>query len=130
MQANIKSTDKRKVLLIPRIGTNLKDIIEKILNVAEFEVDKLDEYRKRLNQSSRTFTDKGAREQLLNNLAFQVGINGQHTRAKLADKETQDYLIEKLPALLYDNFFSRTFIKRWKNYSSFGNSYTGISKYY
>ncbi|MBE9200074.1 MULTISPECIES: protein DpdH [unclassified Nodularia (in: cyanobacteria)] len=105
LQANIKSTDKRKVLLIPRIGTNLKDIIEKILNIAEFEVDKLDEYRKRLNQSSRTFTDRAAREQLLNNLAFQVGINGQHTRAKLADEETQEYLIENLPALLYDNFF-------------------------
>jgi hypothetical protein len=105
LQANIKSTDRRKVLLIPRIGTNLKDIIEKILNIAEFEADKLDEYRKRLNQSSRTFTDKGAREQLLNNLAFQVGINGQHTRAKLADEETQEYLIENLPALLYDDFF-------------------------
>ncbi|MEA5506975.1 protein DpdH [Halotia wernerae UHCC 0503] len=105
LEANIKSTDRRKVLLIPRIGTNLKDIIEKILNIAEFEVDKLDEYRKRLNQSSRTFTDKGAREQLLNNLAFQVGINGQHTRAQLADKETQDYLIKYLPALLYDDFF-------------------------
>lgn len=105
LQANIKSTDRRKVLLIPRIGTNLKDIIEKILNIAEFEVDKLDEYRKRLNQSSRTFTDKGAREQLLNNLAFQVGINGQHTRAKLADEETQEYLIENLPALLYDDFY-------------------------
>ncbi|MBH8566784.1 hypothetical protein I8748_32335 [Nostoc sp. CENA67] len=105
LQANIKSTDRRKVLLIPRIGTNLKDIIEKILNIAEFEVDKLDEYRKRLNQSSRTFTDRAAREQLLNNLAFQVGINGQHTRAKLADEETQQYLIENLPALLYDDFF-------------------------
>ncbi|MEH2026837.1 protein DpdH [Nostoc sp.] len=105
LQANIKSTDRRKVLLIPRIGTNLKDIIEKILNIAEFEADKLDEYRKRLNQSSRTFTDRAAREQLLNNLAFQVGINGQHTRAKLADEETQQYLIENLAALLYDDFF-------------------------
>jgi hypothetical protein len=111
LQANIKSTDKRKVLLIPRIGTNLKDIIEKILNVAEFDVDKLDEYRKRLNQSSRTFTDKGAREQLLNNLAFQVGVNGQHTRAKLADEETQEYLIENLPALLYDDFFRESLLK-------------------
>ncbi|MEH2380423.1 MAG: protein DpdH [Nostoc sp.] len=111
LQANIKSTNKRKVLLIPRIRTNLKDIIEKILNVAEFEVDKLDEYRKRLNQSSRTFTDMAAREQLLNNLALQVGINGQHTRAKLADKETQDYLIKYLPALLYDDFF-RGFLLR------------------
>ncbi|WGV24608.1 protein DpdH [Halotia branconii] len=114
LQANIKSTDKRKVLLIPRIGTNLKDIIEKILNIAEFEVDKLDEYRKRLNQSSRTFTDKGAREQLLNNLAFQVGVNGQHKRAKLADGETQEYLIEKLPALLYDDFFREHLLRDGK----------------
>jgi energy-coupling factor transporter ATP-binding protein EcfA2 len=114
LQANIKSTDRRKVLLIPRIGTNLKDIIEKILNIAEFEADKLDEYRKRLNQSSRTFTDKGAREQLLNNLAFQVGINGQHTRAKLADEETQEHLIEKLPALLYDDFFREHLLRDGK----------------
>ncbi|MEH2094341.1 protein DpdH [Nostoc sp.] len=114
LQANIKSTDRRKVLLIPRIGTNLKDIIEKILNIAEFEADKLDEYRKRLNQSSRTFTDKGAREQLLNNLGFQVGINGQHTRAKLADEETQEYLIENLPALLYDDFFREHLLRDGK----------------
>lgn len=114
LQAHIKSTDKRKVLLIPRIGTNLKDIIEKILNIAEFEVDKLDEYRKRLNQSSQTFTDKGAREQLLNNLAFQVGINGQHTRAKLADEVTQNYLIENLPALLYDDFFREHLLRDGK----------------
>jgi hypothetical protein len=111
LSANIKSTGKRKVLLIPRIGTNLKDIIEKILNVAEFEEDKLEEYRKRLNQSSRTLTDKGAREQLLNNIAFQVGNNGQHLQAKLADEETQEYLIENLPALLYDNFFRESLLK-------------------
>jgi len=111
LQANIKSSEKRKVLLIPRIGTNLKDIIEKILDVAEIEVDKLDVYRKRLNQSSQTFTDRGAREQLLNNLAFQVGINGQHTHAKLIEQETQEYLIENLPALLYDNFFRESLLR-------------------
>jgi hypothetical protein len=111
LSANIESTEKRKVLLIPRIGTNLKDIIEKILNIAEFEKDKLEEYRKRLNQSSRTLTEKGAREQLLNNIAFQVGPHGQHLNARLADEDTQEHLIEKLPALLYDNFFREQLLK-------------------
>lgn len=109
--ANIESTDKRKVLLIPRIGTNLKDIIEKILDIAEFDEDKLDEYRKRLNQSSQTLTDTGAREQLLNYIAFQVGKNGQHLNAKLADEDTQEHLIENLPALLYDTFFREQLLK-------------------
>ncbi|PAX60541.1 protein DpdH [Brunnivagina elsteri] len=111
LSANIESTDKRKVLLIPRIGTNLKDILEKILNIAGFEEDKLNQYRKRLNQTTRTLTDKGAREQLLNNLAFQIGINGQHLKAKLADEETQEHLIKNLPALLYDDFFRENLLQ-------------------
>jgi hypothetical protein len=111
LSANIESTDKRKVLLIPRIGTNLKDIIEKILDIAEFDKDKLDEYRKRLNQTSRTLSDEGAREQLLNNIAFEVGNNGQHLQAQLTDEETQEYLIENLPALLYDDFFRKDLLK-------------------
>jgi hypothetical protein len=53
LAANIKSTDKRRVLLIPKIGTNLKDIISLILQ--GMEGASFDEYRKRLNRATSTW---------------------------------------------------------------------------
>ena len=52
LAANIQPTDKRRVLLIPKVGTNLKDIISMILEGIEGE--KFDEYRERLNRASKT----------------------------------------------------------------------------
>ncbi|KAF3890430.1 hypothetical protein DA73_0400037005 [Tolypothrix bouteillei VB521301] len=111
LAANIKSTNQRQVLLIPRIGTNLKDIIEKIINISGIETEKLNEYRQRLNQSSKTLTEAQAREHLLNNLAIQVGANGNPSDANLSNQELQDYLIQELPALLYDHFFRQHLLK-------------------
>lgn len=99
--ANIKSTDKRKVLLIPKIGTNLKDIISLILEGMEGE--KFDEYRARLNRATSTLTEAQARVQLLNQLAAVVGDNRKRDRTQLTDE--QNYLVNELDSLLYDPFF-------------------------
>jgi energy-coupling factor transporter ATP-binding protein EcfA2 len=101
LSANIKSTDTRRVLLIPKIGTNLKDIINLILQ--DMEGEKFDEYRQRVNRATNTLTETQARVQLLNQLAAAVGDNGKRDRSKLTDEE--NYLVEELDSLLYDPFF-------------------------
>ncbi|MEG4228099.1 protein DpdH [Microcoleus sp. N9_B2] len=107
LAANIKSTDKRRVLLIPKIGTNLKDIISLILE--GMEGSSFDEYRKRLNRATSTLTEAQAREQLLNQLAAAVGPNGQRDRSKLS--ELEDYLVDTVDSLLYDPFFRKHWLK-------------------
>jgi hypothetical protein len=109
LAANIKSTAKRKVLLIPKIGTNLKDIIEMILSLEGTESDKFAEYRQRIKRATSTLTESQAREQLLNQLAIAVGTNNQRDRSKLT--EVQDYLIDELGSLLYDPFFRQHWLK-------------------
>jgi len=109
LAANIESTNTRKVLLIPKIGTNLKDIIGLILNLEGIEGEKFDEYRQRLKRATSTLTELQAREQLLNQLATAVGSNGGHNRSQLT--EVQDYLVEELDSLLYDPFFREHWLK-------------------
>jgi hypothetical protein len=107
LAANIKSTDKRRVLLIPKIGTNLKDIIGLILE--GMEGASFDEYRQRLNRATSTLTEAQAREQLLNQLAAAVGPNGQRDRSQLSERE--DYLVDTVDSLLYDPFFRKHWLK-------------------
>lgn len=107
LAANIESTEKRRVLLIPKIGTNLKDIINLILE--GMKGASFDEYRQRLNRATSTLTEAQAREQLLNQLAAAVGPNGRGDRTKLSDVE--DYLIGAVDSLLYDPFFRQHWLK-------------------
>ena len=103
LAANIASTQKRRVLLIPKIGTNLKDIIGLILE--GMPGASFDEYRQRLNRATSSLSEAQAREQLLNQLAAAVGPNGRGDRTKLSDVE--DYLIGAVDSLLYDPFFRK-----------------------
>ncbi len=108
LAANIESTERRRVLLIPKIGTNLKDIIGLILegmNGIPF-----DEYRQRLNRATSSLTEAQAREQLLNQLAATVGPNGRHERAKLS--EVEDYLVDAIDSFLYDPFFRQYWLEQ------------------
>jgi hypothetical protein len=109
LAANIKSTTNRKVLLIPKLGTNLKDIIGTILNLPELQGDKFDNYRNRLNEASSSLTEGEARQQLLNQLAIAVGDNSRRDRSKLTD--AQKYLIDELNSILYDPFFRQHWLK-------------------
>lgn len=107
LAANIESTQKRRVLLIPKIGTNLKDIISLILE--GMEGASFDEYRQRLNRATSTLTEAQAREQLLNQLAAAVGPNGRGDRTQLSDVEI--YLVGAVDPLLYDPFFREHWLK-------------------
>ncbi|MEG4999392.1 protein DpdH [Microcoleus sp. B4-D4] len=105
LAANIESTQKRRVLLIPKIGTNLKDIISLILE--GMAGASFDEYRQRLNRATSSLTEAQAREQLLNQLAAAVGPNGRGDRTKLSDVE--DYLVGAVDSFLYDPFFRKEY---------------------
>ncbi|MEG4274023.1 MULTISPECIES: protein DpdH [unclassified Microcoleus] len=105
LAANIESTQKRRVLLIPKIGTNLKDILSLILEGMAGAT--FDEYRQRLNRATSTLTEAQAREQLLNQLAAAVGPNGRGDRTKLSDVE--DYLVGAVDSFLYDPFFRKEY---------------------
>ncbi len=107
LAANIASTQKRRVLLIPKIGTNLKDIISLILEGMAGAT--FDEYRQRLNRATSTLTEAQAREQTLNQLAAAVGPNGRGDRTNLSD--AQDYLVDVIDSFLYDPFFREHWLK-------------------
>lgn len=104
---SIRQEPHYRVLLIPKIGTNLRDIIERIL--AGLEGAEFDEYRNRLRQAANTLSEAEAREQLLANLAIAVGPSGRHDRTSLS--EAQNYLVDVLPDFLFDPFFREHWLR-------------------
>ena len=78
---SICKVPKYRVLLIPKVGTNLRDIINLILR--DVEGDEFDEYRNRLERATNSLTEAQAGEQLLSNLAIAIGPNGKHDRSTL-----------------------------------------------
>lgn len=102
------STEKtRKVLLIPRSGTNLRDIIERILNVMEGA--RADEYRTRLADATNALGEDEARAQLLNNLATLIEYGGATDPAN--PDEAEVYVAAHLPALLLDWHFRQHLLR-------------------
>jgi len=104
---SIRQEPDYRVLLIPKIGTNLRDIIERILT--GLEGSEFDEYRNRLRQAANTLTEAEAREQLLANLAIAIGPSGRYNRATLS--EAQNYLVDVLPDFLFDPFFREHWLR-------------------
>ncbi|AFY67279.1 protein DpdH [Geitlerinema sp. PCC 7407] len=104
---SIRQEPHYRVLLIPKVGTNLRDIIERILT--GLEGSEFDEYRNRLRQATNTLSEAEAREQLLANLAIAVGPSGKHDRNRLSF--TQNGLIDSLPALLFDPYFREHWLR-------------------
>lgn len=102
---SIRTEPHCRVLLIPKIGTNLKDIIEKIL--ADIQGSEFEEYRSRLRQAANTLTIAEAREQLLANLAIAVGLSGRQEITSLSEVEYE--IARNLPDLLRDPFFTEEF---------------------
>jgi hypothetical protein len=92
-----------KVLLIPKIGTNLKSIIESILEGMVGQ--EFDEYRLRLQSSSNSLTKEEACKQLLANLAIAVGRPEEENLIE----QGFEYIIDGLPALLDDPHFKREY---------------------
>ena len=102
----------RHVILIPKVGTNLKSIIEMVLQGMQGPV--FDEYRSRLHRATGHLTVALAREELLTKIAMTVGPNGPNSGQKLPNaiqQEEREDLIEHLPALLYDTAFQKLLLE-------------------
>ncbi|MBD2101018.1 protein DpdH [Leptolyngbya sp. FACHB-261] len=101
----IRKEPHYRVLLIPKVGTNLRDILERILT--GIEGSEFDEYRSRLRQATNTLTEAEAREQLLANLAISVGLSGKSNISYLSEIEYE--VAKGLPDLLRDPYFTEQF---------------------
>ena len=103
---NIPADEKRRVILIPRGGTNLRGVVELILR--DMQGPAFDRYRDRLGNATNNLSLPQARHVLLDNLALAVGPDG--ARGPVPDasadvREAHEHLRTYLPALLRDQFF-------------------------
>jgi len=98
LEASIESGPSRRVLLIPKVGTNLRNIIERMLDVVEGP--RASAYRVRLVEATESLTDADAGVYLLNSLAALIQRSSETPPQNLDD--LQSFLLESLPAFLYD----------------------------
>jgi len=109
---SIPRTSDRQVVLIPKVGTNLKSILDKILSVSQ--LDGVKEFRDRLDSATSDFTASVFRAELCNALAIAVGPDSTHAIEEVADREQRelrDFLVNYLPPLLYDAHFRETILR-------------------
>lgn len=106
LEANIPATDSRRVLLIPKIGTNMREVLLRILNMPGVEGPRFQGFRERVLASSGHLTAEMAKELLLDNLAVVIGPNGPHHLAGASRT-----VIDQVPALLRDHFFRPHLLK-------------------
>lgn len=106
LHLHIPKTNERHIILIPKVGTNLKSIIGQIL--AGMEGAKFKKYQDRLERATSGLTSP--RQVLLDNLCVAVGPDGEFSQEILSDRAADDdrqELINGLPALLHDHGFSQ-----------------------
>jgi len=102
LKAQIPSTKERLVLLIPKLKTNLKDVIELILDA--MTDPHFEEYRRRLRSATQDLTLPQAREQLLHRIAEAIG---KANHPDLPAGSNLEYFAEELPSLFNDPFFRK-----------------------
>ncbi|MFC2034890.1 protein DpdH [Chloroflexota bacterium] len=98
---NIPPTNNRKIVLIPKAQTNLREIIKKLM--LDMEGPEFDELRKKIDTATANLTPKLARELLHANLIVAVGPEGPFSKEKVnnqLEREEREYLIGSLPSLL------------------------------
>ena len=102
MAHQLKSSSSRRVLLIPRAGTSLHEVLRRLLEGLEGE--RFEEYRRRLNATDNAITAPVARERLLDDLARTLRHEGTRlqSEAKTEDEELEAHLASELPNLLSD----------------------------
>lgn len=107
LAARLRDASGRRVVLIPRARTNLRNVIAQILG--DVPGKKLDEFRGRLQQETGQLTPARAAEILLDKLALEVGPNGLHASRDL--DELQAVLVDLLPPLFRDPLFRKQFLR-------------------
>jgi hypothetical protein len=106
LSTRLEESNGRRVLLIPRAGTSLHEILRLILK--DVRGERFDEYRKRLSSSNTAMSAEEARVRLLENLA--IAVEGAES-VDAALTEQQDYLSAELPHMLRDPVFRHHFLE-------------------
>jgi hypothetical protein len=115
LSRRLSENDSREVLLIPKAGTNLRDILLRILDLPEADDQEFERYRKKVEQASTSVSDEEGKKRLLDELALAAeeydpfeGINpndlGKEERKKLKKEEKFASL---LPSMMRDIYFRR-----------------------
>lgn len=107
MGAQIQKTARRRVIPIPKIKTNLRDVIELILE--DMPQERFQVYRDRLVKAAGTLTVGQAKERLLNRLTELVGPENYPDRSDL--EEEDEWLVDNLQVLLYNAKVRETLLK-------------------
>ena len=107
LRLNIPETPERMVLVVPKAGTSLRSIIERI--VSRLEPTEQQPFRDALSQAGdAAMTRDGQKGRLLNELA--EAIRGLAPRD--SEDELEVELIEQLPYILYDPHMRQTHFLR------------------
>lgn len=107
---HIPETEKRKVILVRKAATNLREIIRLLIRDAKGKI--FDEYRQQLDTASNELASAAyAREKFLDNLALESSRNCARGAPRQPSEELQ-YVIDKIPALLRDSVFRRILLDR------------------
>jgi hypothetical protein len=111
LSLNVPRAENRHVLLIPKIDTNLWDVLYRMLHVPGVKGNpEFDEYRATLRKTERELqSEEHAREKLLYSLAIACGKNGPHKMQGL--NSFQSDLVEHLPDLLTDPHFKEHWLR-------------------
>ena len=105
IRLQIPRDQSRVVLAIPKAGTSLRDIVDRLIKQLTPETRApFEEEFKRVG--TRTLNREQQRETILNNLS--LALRGHHADGTLiGDRDLEQHLTEYLPALLHDPHFRK-----------------------
>jgi hypothetical protein len=100
MRQHIENDDRRAVVTVHRLETNLRAILDKL--VGELPKDRRHRFREELDQAGVMLrTREGQKESLLNNLSVAIRQDRAQDNSGL-DRQTEEFFLENLPNLLLD----------------------------
>lgn len=105
LNLRVPADPQRRVVYIPKYGTNLRNVIELIL--ADMRGEAVDELRRELDKAVDSLDEAGAPSRLLNEIAASIEDRSREPRPTPppADDEYREFLEVELPKLLLDNVF-------------------------
>jgi len=102
LRLQLRETAARRVVWIPKYRTNLRGVLETILEQPGSA--ELDEVRREIIHASDQYTEVEARLRLLTTLANRIELHGAGPEDEM-DREPREYVAASLPALLLDPVF-------------------------
>lgn len=113
--ARTPETLDRRVILVPRAGTNLREVIRRILKGMQGDI--FEQFRQRLMQAAEPVTEEQGRARLLDRLAEAIEFNSGEDEALLADQPPAlhryiSHAAKEAPSFLRDPYFRRQWLRQ------------------